>query len=368
MTIKVLIVDDSALVRKLLTEMLSKDRDIEVIGTAADPYAAREKIKALNPDVITLDVEMPRMDGVTFLENLMRLRPMPVVMVSSLTQQGADVTLRALELGAIDFVAKPKIDVAGSLVNYADELVAKVKVAAGARVNARTTAPRLPVKPVDPRRSADAVLPVSTPQRVLRTTDRIVAIGASTGGTEAIREVLEALPPDAPAIVISQHIPAAFSKPFAERMNRCSQMAVCEAQDGQYILPGHAYIAPGDRHLLVVRDGARYLCRLSDGPHVNRHRPSVDVMFRSVAQNVGPNAMGVILTGMGDDGARGLKEMLEAGAPTVAQDEASSVVWGMPGAAFKLGATQSVVPLHRVSAEIIKLMTGATSQAHAANA
>jgi two-component system, chemotaxis family, protein-glutamate methylesterase/glutaminase len=367
MTIKVLIVDDSALVRKLLTEMLSKDRDIEVIGTAADPYAAREKIKALNPDVITLDVEMPRMDGVTFLENLMRLRPMPVVMVSSLTQHGADVTLRALELGAIDFVAKPKIDVAGSLANYADELVSKVRVAAGARVNPRGAAPRSAAKQVDPRRSADAVLPVSAPLRVLRTTDRIVAIGASTGGTEAIREVLEALPPDAPAIVISQHIPAAFSKPFAERMNRCSQMAVCEAQDGQYIIPGHAYIAPGDRHLMVVRDGARYLCRLSDGPHVNRHRPSVDVMFRSVAQNVGPNAMGVILTGMGDDGARGLKEMLETGAPTIAQDEASSVVWGMPGAAYKLGAAQSVLALHRIPMEIIKLMTGSASPSQAAN-
>ena len=368
MTIKLLIVDDSALVRKLLTEMLSKDRDIQVVGTAADPYVAREKIKALNPDVITLDVEMPRMDGVTFLENLMRLRPMPVVMVSSLTQQGADVTLRALELGAIDFVAKPKIDVAGCLASYADELIGKIKVAAGARVNARTSAPRTANLHVDPRRSADAVLPVAAPRRVLRTTDRIVAIGASTGGTEAIREVLEGLPPDAPAIVISQHIPAAFSKPFADRMNRCSQMAVCEAQDGQYVLPGHVYIAPGDRHLMVVRDGARYVCRLSDGPHVNRHRPSVDVMFRSVAQNVGPNALGIILTGMGDDGARGLKEMGEAGAMTIAQDEASSVVWGMPGAAVKLGAAQSVLPLHRISAELLRLMTGNAGTDQAANA
>jgi two-component system chemotaxis response regulator CheB len=367
MTIKVLIVDDSALVRKLLTEMLSKDRDIEVVGTAADPYAAREKIKALNPDVITLDVEMPRMDGVTFLENLMRLRPMPVVMVSSLTQQGADVTLRALELGAIDFVAKPKIDVAGSLASYADELLAKVRVAASARVHARTGGPRTASLQVDPRRTADAVLPASTGRRVLHTTERIVAIGASTGGTEAIREVLEALPPDAPAIVISQHIPAAFSKPFAERMNRTSQMAVCEAQDGQYIIPGHVYIAPGDRHLLVARDGARYLCRLSDGPHVNRHRPSVDVMFRSVAQNVGPNALGIILTGMGDDGARGLKEMLEAGAPTIAQDEASSVVWGMPGAATKMGAAQTVLPLHRIPQELLRLVAGNTGGGKAAN-
>jgi two-component system chemotaxis response regulator CheB len=357
MTIKVLIVDDSALVRKLLTEMLSRDRDLQVVGTAADPYAAREKIKALNPDVITLDVEMPRMDGVTFLENLMRLRPMPVVMVSSLTQKGADVTLRALELGAIDFVAKPKVDVAGSLENYADELIAKLKVAAAARVNMRPAAPRAP-RAVDPRLSADAVLPAAARGRVLRTTDRIIAIGASTGGTEAIREVLEALPPDAPAIVISQHIPAAFSQAFADRMNRVSPMSVCEAQDGQYILPGHVYIAPGDRHLIVVRDGARYVCRLSDGPHVNRHRPSVDVMFRSVAQNVGPNALGVLLTGMGDDGARGLKEMLEAGAATIVQDEASSVVWGMPGAAYKMGAAQYVLPLHRIATEMLRLVNG----------
>jgi two-component system chemotaxis response regulator CheB len=353
-TIKLLIVDDSALVRKLLTEILGKAPGIEVVGTAADPYAARERIKHLNPDVITLDVEMPRMDGITFLENLMRLRPMPVVMVSSLTQQGADVTLRALELGAIDFVAKPKIDVAGSLQNYAEELIAKVKMAASARVNPRAVA-RATQAQVDPRRTADAVLPATTGRRVLKTTERIIAIGASTGGTEAIREVLEALPPDAPAIVISQHIPAAFSKPFAERMNRSSPMSVCEAQDGQYILPGHVYIAPGDHHLLVERDGARYRCRLSDGPHVNRHRPSVDVMFRSVAQNVGLNAIGVLLTGMGDDGARGLKEMLEAGASTIAQDEASSVVWGMPGAAVKLGSAQFVYPLHRIAQEVLQL-------------
>lgn len=358
MAIRLLIVDDSALVRKLLSEMLSKDREIEIVGTATDPYAAREKIKQLNPDVITLDVEMPRMDGVTFLENLMRLRPMPVVMVSSLTQQGADVTLRALELGAIDFVTKPKVDLAGSLEKYADELIAKVKVAAGARVNARVSSPRPPVVATlhaEQRHSADAVLPAGGGKRFLRTTDRIIAIGASTGGTEAIREVLESLPPDAPAVVISQHIPAAFSKPFADRMNRCSQMAVCEASDGQYILPGHVYIAPGDQHLLIERDGARYRCKLSNGPHVNRHRPSVDVMFRSVAQNVGPNAVGVILTGMGDDGARGLKEMMDAGAPTIAQDEATSVVWGMPGAAVKLGGAQHVLPLHRVAAEVLQL-------------
>ena len=356
MTIKVLIVDDSALVRKLLTEMLSAAPGIEVVGTAADPFAARERIKQLNPDVITLDVEMPRMDGITFLENLMRLRPMPVVMVSSLTQQGADVTLRSLELGAVDFVAKPRIDVAGTLTDYTEELVAKVKVAAQARINPRAHLPRA-ARPVEERRSADAVLPMmSTGRRKLRTTERVIAVGSSTGGTEAIRELLEALPADAPAVVIAQHIPAAFSKPFAERMDRSSPMSVCQAQDGQYLLPGHVYIAPGDHHLMVERDGARYRCRLNDGPHVNRHRPSVDVLFRSMAQNVGPNALGVILTGMGDDGARGLKEMLDAGAGTIAQDEASSVVWGMPGAAVKLGGAQQVLSLHRIPAELLRLV------------
>ncbi len=353
MTIKVLVVDDSALVRKLLSAMLMRAADIEVVGTASDPFAARERIKKLNPDVITLDVEMPRMDGITFLDNLMRLRPMPVVMVSSLTQKGADVTLRALELGAIDFVAKPRIDIAGTLEDYEHELVAKVRVAAAARVVARPSPPRK--RTVDERHSTSAVLPAFRSHTMLRTTDRIIAIGASTGGTEAIREVLAEMPPDAPAIVISQHIPAAFSKAFADRMNRSSPMAVCEAQDGQQILPGHAYIAPGDRHLVVERDGTRYLCRLSNGPHVNRHRPSVDVMFRSVAQHVGPNAVGVLLTGMGDDGARGLKEMIERGAGTIAQDEATSVVWGMPGKAVKLGAAMHVLPLQRIAAHALTL-------------
>jgi two-component system chemotaxis response regulator CheB len=358
MPIKVLVVDDSALVRKLLSAMLMRSPDIQVVGTASDPYAAREKIKSLKPDVITLDVEMPRMDGITFLENLMRLRPMPVVMVSSLTQRGADVTLRALELGAIDFVAKPRLDIAGTLEDYEDELIAKVKVAAQARV-VPASVKRAPV--ADERNSTSAVVPALRLRTMLRTTDRIIAVGASTGGTEAIRELLAEMPPDAPAIVISQHIPAAFSKPFAERMNRCSAMAVCEAQDGQQILPGHAYIAPGDRHLMVERDGARYLCRLSSGPHVNRHRPSVDVMFRSVAQNVAANAVGVLLTGMGDDGARGLKEMLEAGAGTIAQDEASSVVWGMPGSAVKIGAATHVLPLHQIAAQVLALAAAAAA-------
>jgi two-component system chemotaxis response regulator CheB len=358
MPIKVLVVDDSALVRKLLSAMLMRAPDIQVVGTASDPYAAREKIKSLNPDVITLDVEMPRMDGITFLENLMRLRPMPVVMVSSLTQRGADVTLRALELGAIDYVAKPRLDIAGTLEDYENELIAKVRVAAQARVLPRS-AKR--AREIDERNSTSAVVPALSARLMLRTTERIIAIGASTGGTEAIREMLEEMPPDAPAIIISQHIPAAFSKSFADRMNRSSPMAVCEAQDGQQILPGHAYIAPGDRHILVERDGARYLCRLSSGPHVNRHRPSVDVMFRSVAQNVGANAVGVLLTGMGDDGARGLKEMLDAGAATIAQDEASSVVWGMPGSAVKIGAAAHVLPLHQIAAQVLALASAAAA-------
>ncbi len=353
--IKVLIVDDSALVRRLLTEILQGDASFEVVGTASDPYVAREKIKKLNPDVITLDIEMPRMDGITFLENLMRLRPVPVVMVSSLTRHGAEVTLRALELGAVDFVAKPKIDVAGGLSDYSDEIIAKVKAAAGARVHAiRPTSNTVTL----PKLSADAVLPqAGAGRRMLRTTDRVIAIGASTGGTEALRELLVALPPDAPGIVITQHIPAAFSGPFAQRLDSVAAMSVCEAQDGQYILPGHAYVAPGDRHLIVERDGARYCCRLNDGSPVNRHRPSVDVMFRSMAQNVGINAVGIILTGMGDDGARGLKEMHEAGARTIAQDEASSVVWGMPGSAVRLGAAEQVLPLRNIAARLLELVT-----------
>ena len=354
--IRVLIVDDSALVRQVLTEILNSDPRIEVVGSASDPYAAREKIKSLNPDVLTLDVEMPRMDGLTFLSNLMRLRPMPVVMVSSLTDKGADITLRALELGAVDFVSKPKVDLAHTLKEYADELIEKVKAAAGAHVRAiERSAPSATDVAVAPKYSADAVIKQSARPRHFRTTDRIVALGASTGGTEAIKEVLVRLPPDAPGMVIAQHIPEAFSGPFAQRMDGCSQVRVFEAQDGQQILPGHVYIAPGSHHLLVARDGARFVCRLNDGPPVNRHRPSVDVLFRSVAQNAGQNAIGVLLTGMGDDGARGLKEVQEAGAPTIAQDEKTSVVWGMPGAAVKLGAADDVLPLLKVADRILAL-------------
>jgi two-component system chemotaxis response regulator CheB len=349
--IRVVVVDDSALVRQMLTEMLNADPDIEVVGTAADPYQAREKIKALNPDVLTLDVEMPRMDGVTFLRNLMRLRPMPVVMVSTLTEQGAAVTLEALELGAFDFIAKPKIDLSNTLADYAEDIIAKVKAAAA--VPAAALQPRSALR-VEQRLNADAVLAPPTGGQRLTTTEKIVAIGASTGGTEAIKEVLCALPASAPGIVVTQHIPAAFSAAFAARVNGLAQMQVKQAEEGDQILPGHVYIAPGDKHLMVSRSGARYYCQLNDGPPVSRHKPSVDVLFRSVAQHVGQNAVGIMLTGMGDDGAMGMLEMRDAGAFNLVQDEKTSVVWGMPGAAFKLGAAELALPLQKIAAEILQ--------------
>ncbi|WP_299343675.1 chemotaxis response regulator protein-glutamate methylesterase [uncultured Pseudoxanthomonas sp.] len=344
---RVLIVDDSAVVRQILTEILSRDPGIEVVGSAADPLLARDKIKRLNPDVMTLDVEMPRMDGLAFLENVMRLRPMPVVMISSLTERGADTTLQALSLGAVDFVSKPKLDVASGLQAYSDEIIAKVKTAAKARVRplARTGAPRV---------NLDAALP-APPALRFRTTDRLIAIGASAGGTEALRVVLEQMPADAPAIVLTQHIPAGFSRAFAERLDRHSAMAVREASDGEAILPGHAYLPPGGQHMRIIRDGARWRARIDDGPAVNRHKPAVDVLFRSVAQSAGGNAVGAILTGMGDDGARGLLEMSQAGAPTLVQDEATSVVWGMPGAAMRLGAAKEAMPLERIAQRLLDL-------------
>lgn len=349
--ISVIVVDDSALVRKLLSELLNNDPDIEVVATAADPFQAREKIKQFNPDVLTLDVEMPKMDGVTFLRNLMRLRPMPVVMVSTLTERGAQVTLDALALGAFDFVEKPKIDISNTLADYGIEITQKVKAAANASISALTSKT---LSAVDEKLTADAVIArQKTPATKLRTTEKIIAIGASTGGTEAIKEVLCALPANAPGIVVTQHIPATFSAAFAQRVNKHAAINVRQAEDGEQILPGHAYIAPGDRHLLVERSGARYYCRLNDGPAVSRHKPSVDVLFRSVAQNVGPNAIGVMLTGMGDDGAQGMLEMKQAGAINMVQDEKTSVVWGMPGAAFKLGAAEQVVALQKIAEELL---------------
>jgi len=347
--IKVLVVDDSALMRKLISEILMSDNKIEVVGTARDAYVAKEKIQKLNPDVLTLDVEMPKMDGLTFLEKLMRLHPMPVVMISSLTEKGADVTLDALALGAVDFVAKPKLDLSASFESCANEIIEKVKIASASRVRRLNRAPQK----VDSSLSADVILEKTAGRKHFKTTDTIIALGASTGGTEAIREVLEGMPASSPAIVITQHIPAQFSAPFAERMNKISKMTVKEAQDGDTILPGHVYIAPGDQHLLVVRDGARYQCKLSNGDPVNRHKPSVDVLFRSVAQNVGSNAVGVILTGMGKDGALGMNEMNGAGAVTIAQDEKSSVVWGMPGEAIRINAVTYIEPLKLVANRIL---------------
>jgi two-component system chemotaxis response regulator CheB len=345
MRTKVLIVDDSALVRNLLTEILSQEPTFEVVGAAQDPFVARTMIKELNPDVLTLDVEMPRMDGVTFLKNLMRLRPMPVVMVSSLTEQGADVTLEALDCGAIDFVTKPKLDLAQGLEQYAGEIIAKVKTAAAVRNLDRFS-----------QRATAAATRERPAARNFKTTDAILAIGGSTGGTEAIREVVSALPPDTPGVVIAQHIPRSFSGPFANRLDEHSAIKIKEATDGEQVLPGHGYVAPGDDHLRVVRDGARYVCRVRKTEPVNRHRPSVDVLFDSVAEHVGQNAVGVLLTGMGADGAEGLLRLLDAGAATIAQDEATSVVWGMPGSAVKLGAAEHVLPLGRVAGKVLEIL------------
>jgi len=353
--IRVLVVDDSALMRKLLTELLNSDSEIEVVGTAMDAYVAREKIKKLNPDVLTLDVEMPKMDGLSFLSNLMRLHPMPVVMVSSLTQLGAQVTMRALDLGAVDFVSKPKVDLVYTLDDCAIEITSKVKAAAMANVETLLNH----AGDLDVHHSLqDTILgmkPLSVGNK-FRTTDKVIAIGASTGGTEAIKEVLVRLRPDCPGVVITQHIPPVFSRSFAERMNQVSRLTVCEAEDGQQIRPGHAFIAPGDQHLLVVRDGARYRCKLSDGPPINRHKPAVDILFDSVAETAANNAVGVLLTGMGRDGAKGMKHMHDAGATTIAQDEQSSVIWGMPHAAIKEGGVDRILPLKNIAAKVTELV------------
>ncbi|HEY8519027.1 MAG TPA: chemotaxis response regulator protein-glutamate methylesterase [Gammaproteobacteria bacterium] len=344
--IRVLIVDDSALVRQLLTAMLSEDPQIEVVGTAGDPYSARDRIKQLDPDVLTLDVEMPRMDGITFLRNLMRLHPMPVVMVSSLTERGADVTLDALALGVVDFVTKPRIDVRDGLTQLGDEIRAKVRAAATARLRvpqAQPTGASRPAQPAPPR-----------PSRHLRTTDRLLALGASTGGTEAIKELLCGLPPDAPGVVIAQHIPPRFSAAFARRVDALAAITVKEAEDGEVVLAGHAYIAPGDRHLRVRRSGGRYVCRVTDDPPHNHHRPSVDVLFHSLAESAGPNVTAALLTGMGTDGARGLLALREAGARTFAQDQATSVVWGMPGEAVRLNAAERTVPLEQLAQVLLE--------------
>lgn len=349
MAIRVLIVDDSALVRKLLTAIIGAYPDLEVIGAAPDPYVARELIKDLNPDVITLDVEMPRMDGLDFLERLMRLRPMPVVMVSSLTEANSEITFRALELGAVDFVTKPKSGIAQGLTEYGDEIADKIRAAAIARIRPR------------PATVTDNKAKVATSSRSSpwATSEKILCIGASTGGTEAIKEVLMTMPADCPGIVITQHMPPGFTRSFAERLNKLCAITVREAQGGERVLPGHAFIAPGDSHLLLQRSGANYMTQLSDAEPVNRHRPSVDVLFHSAAQCAGKNAVGVILTGMGKDGAQGLLEMRQAGASTLAQDEASCVVYGMPREAVLICAAEVVLPLEKIGeAALQKLRAG----------
>jgi two-component system chemotaxis response regulator CheB len=349
---RVLVIDDSAMVRGLLTEIVNSQPDLEAVGAARDPLVAREMIRALNPDVLTLDVEMPRMDGLDFLERLMRLRPMPVVMVSTLTERGAEATLRALELGAVDFVAKPRLGIASGLQALGADLCEKIRVAARARVNRRPLpepgagAARGPVK--------------SAPQAYSRlSTEKLIAIGASTGGTEAIREVLTRLPSDCPAVLITQHMPPGFTRSFAQRLDGLCRLAVSEASDGERALPGHAYIAPGDRHMKLVRSGAHYLISLDDGPAVNRHRPSVEVLFRSVAEHAGPNALGVMLTGMGRDGAAAMLQMKQAGAFNIAQDEASCVVFGMPKEAIACGAVHDVLPLTRIAARLLERLAEA---------
>ncbi len=354
MPIKVLVIDDSALIRSLLSEIINKQPDMKVVGTAPDPLVAREKIKALNPDVLTLDVEMPKMDGLVFLEKLMRLRPIPVIMVSSLTEKSSSITLHALELGAIDFVTKPKLDIRNGLQEYAEELTDKIRCAAKARLG-RTSATKQMSGGVDRKNTADAVLPAES--RTFSTTEKVILLGASTGGTEALKAFLVDMPPDGPGILITQHMPETFTKTFAKRLDSLCKIAVKEAEHGERVLPGHAYLAPGNRHLLLKRSGANYVTELSDGPPVSRHRPSVDVLFRSAANCAGKNAIGVIMTGMGDDGAAGMLEMHQAGAYTLAQDEQTCVVFGMPKEAISRGAVDEIVPLQELARRVFSWLS-----------
>ncbi|MCA6214974.1 chemotaxis response regulator protein-glutamate methylesterase [Ideonella sp. B7] len=360
----VVVVDDSALVRSLLAEIINHQPDMTCIGAAADPYAAREMIRNLNPDVITLDVEMPRMDGIDFLSKLMRLRPMPVVMVSTLTERGAEVTLKALELGAVDFVAKPKIGIADGLKQLAEEITEKVRIASKAHIK-RMVQPTTPARPAAAGGAVAAVSAVAsgavsgTARPAVSSglgrisTEKLIFIGASTGGTEATKEVLLGLPPDAPAVVITQHMPPGFTRSYAARLDGLCRIRVKEATDGERILPGHAYIAPGGLHLSVERSGANYIARVRDGEPVNRHKPSVEVLFESAARVVGPNAFGIMLTGMGADGAKAMRMMRDAGSYNYCQDEASCVVFGMPREAIEAGAAHEVLPLTQIAPHLM---------------
>ncbi|HEY1091561.1 MAG TPA: chemotaxis response regulator protein-glutamate methylesterase [Burkholderiaceae bacterium] len=352
----VIVVDDSALIRSILTEIINKQPDMECIGAAADPLVAREMIRNLNPDVITLDVEMPRMDGLDFLQRLMRLRPMPVVMVSTLTERGADVTLKALELGALDFVSKPKVGLADGMRQLAEDITDKIRVAAKAHI--RRSAHQLAAAPGAPPATPVKAVTLAAVGRL--STEKIIFIGASTGGTEATKDVLVQLPPDSPAVVITQHMPPGFTTSYAKRLDGLCKIRVKEAVDGERILPGHGYLAPGGFHLWVERSGANYIARVQDGDPVNRHKPSVEVLFNSAARVVGANALGVMLTGMGADGAKAMRAMKDAGSFNICQDEASCVVFGMPREAIAAGAADEVLPLNQIAGRLVeKLRAGA---------
>lgn len=355
MKIKVLIVDDSALIRSVMKEIINSQPDMEVVGVAPDPIIARDMIKQTNPDVLTLDVEMPRMDGLDFLEKLMRLRPMPVLMVSSLTERGSEITLRALELGAVDFVTKPKMSIQSGMLEYTEMIADKIRAASKARIKARHIAPADAGKPV-----GEGLPLIRNP---LTSSEKLIIIGASTGGTEAIKDFLIQMPSDCPGILITQHMPPGFTKSFAQRLDNLCKIDVKESEGGERILPGHAYLAPGHSHLQLVRSGANYMTQIDQGPPVNRHRPSVDVLFHSAAVHAGKNAVGVILTGMGKDGALGMLEMKNAGAYNFAQDEASCVVFGMPREAIAVGATHEVGALHALPGMVLGYLATHSSRA-----
>ena len=353
---KVMIVDDSALVRQIITQAISRDPSIEVVATAQDPIFALEKLKTLWPDVIVLDIEMPRMDGLTFLKKIMAERPTPIIICSSLAESGAQVTMEALAAGAVSIITKPKIDLKAFLQDSANDIVANIKAAARANMKAVRRIATTAGLPLLNRQklSADVMLPSAhTGARMYGTTDKLIAIGTSTGGTQALEAVLTKLPATTTGIVIVQHMPERFTAMFAERLNGLCQIEVREGKDGDRVRPGLALIAPGGKHMMVKRSGAQYYVEVKDGPLVNRHKPSVDVLFRSVAQAAGRNALGIIMTGMGDDGARGLKEMRDTGSPTIAEDKSTCVVFGMPKEAIRLGGAAKVAPLDEIPKEII---------------
>lgn len=355
--IRVVVVDDSALVRSLVAEIINREKDMECVGTANDPLIAREMIRELNPDVITLDIEMPKMDGIDFLGRLMRLRPMPVVMISTLTERGAEVTMRALELGAVDFVAKPRIGLADGINDLAGQIVDKIRIAASAHIRRVVQHSSNATTDVAAKRS-----PSESVTFARLSTEKLICIGASTGGTEAIKEILTRMPADSPGIVITQHMPPGFTTSFAARLNGLCQMTVQEAVNGERILPGHAYIAPGGKQFHVEKSGANYVCVVEDGELVNRHKPSVEVLFLSVARVVGRNAFGIMLTGMGADGARAMKEMKDAGSYNYVQDEASCIVFGMPREAILHGAADEILPLTDIASALLRKLAGSTDR------